>query len=82
MSGLIHRMPFGAEPVDGGVRFRLWAPDAREVSLLLEGPQRNSEVLLDGVGGGWREAVVTEAASSAGAPSVTVCTGSGSQGPT
>jgi maltooligosyltrehalose trehalohydrolase len=61
MSGLIHRMPFGAEPADGGVRFRLWAPDAREVSLLLEGPRRRAEVPLDGAGDGWREAVVAEA---------------------
>ena len=29
-------LPFGAEPVAGGVRFRLWAPRARKVLLLLE----------------------------------------------
>jgi malto-oligosyltrehalose trehalohydrolase len=28
-------MPFGAEIVDGGVRFRLWAPTADKVSLVL-----------------------------------------------
>jgi malto-oligosyltrehalose trehalohydrolase len=32
-----HKLPFGAEPVAGGVRFRLWAPNAREVSLRIEG---------------------------------------------
>lgn len=61
MSGLVHRMPFGAELVDHGVRFRLWAPDAREVSLLLEGPSRNSELPLESAAEGWRERVVAEA---------------------
>jgi maltooligosyltrehalose trehalohydrolase len=31
----VHTMPFGAEVCDGGVRFRLWAPAARRVELLL-----------------------------------------------
>jgi maltooligosyltrehalose trehalohydrolase len=31
-----HELPFGAEPNSGGVRFRLWAPRARDVSLALE----------------------------------------------
>ncbi|HEX8964227.1 MAG TPA: malto-oligosyltrehalose trehalohydrolase, partial [Rhodocyclaceae bacterium] len=30
-----HAMPFGAEVADGGVRFRLWAPSARQVDLCL-----------------------------------------------
>jgi malto-oligosyltrehalose trehalohydrolase len=30
-----HRMPFGAELVPDGVRFRLWAPKAREVAVAL-----------------------------------------------
>jgi malto-oligosyltrehalose trehalohydrolase len=30
-----HRMPFGAEIVEGGVRFRLWAPSAQRVGLCL-----------------------------------------------
>src|SRR5262249_112046 len=34
---LVHSMPFGAEVrADGAVRFRLWAPKARRVELLLE----------------------------------------------
>ena len=32
-----HKLPFGAEPVAGGVSFRLWAPRAAAVSLQLEG---------------------------------------------
>ena len=31
-----HELPFGAEPIAGGVRFRLWAPGAQSVVLLLE----------------------------------------------
>ena len=34
-----HKLPFGAEPVADGVRFRLWAPRAHNVELLLEAPQ-------------------------------------------
>jgi hypothetical protein len=31
-----HELPFGAELTADGVRFRIWAPRAREVALLLE----------------------------------------------
>jgi 1,4-alpha-glucan branching enzyme len=31
-----HAMPFGAELCDGGVRFRLWAPAAKRVEVVLE----------------------------------------------
>ena len=34
-----HKLPFGAELVADGVRFRLWAPRAHNVELLLEPPQ-------------------------------------------
>ena len=34
-----HKLPFGAEPAADGVRFRLWAPRAHKVELLLEAPQ-------------------------------------------
>ncbi len=34
----VHRLPFGAQPGDDGrVRFRLWAPDAADVALEIEG---------------------------------------------
>ncbi|WP_031555193.1 malto-oligosyltrehalose trehalohydrolase [Parvularcula oceani] len=52
-----HSMPFGAEITGDGVRFRLWAPDAQEVTLILEG-QAHEMPLRDN---GWREAVVPEA---------------------
>jgi malto-oligosyltrehalose trehalohydrolase len=54
-----HELPFGAELVAGGVRFRLWAPRARSVALRLDGvgdlPMASEE-------GGWF-ALTTEAAS-------------------
>jgi maltooligosyltrehalose trehalohydrolase len=49
-----HAMPFGAEVLgDGGVRFRLWAPGAQQVGLVLEG----REVGMKPAQGGWYEAV-------------------------
>src|SRR5262249_54264928 len=36
-----HAMPFGAELRDDGVRFRLWAPAARRVEVIVEHAQRN-----------------------------------------
>jgi 1,4-alpha-glucan branching enzyme len=36
----VHAMPFGAQITDEGVRFALWAPTAREVSLVLDGQER------------------------------------------
>src|SRR5215208_4141544 len=32
-----HELPFGAELVPDGARFRLWAPRTKSVSLVLEG---------------------------------------------
>ena len=37
----IHPMPFGAELENGAVRFRLWAPGAQSVALVLEGEEIN-----------------------------------------
>jgi malto-oligosyltrehalose trehalohydrolase len=49
-----HAMPFGAEVLgDGGVRFALWAPGARQVDLVL--PQQTTPMLP--VGEGWYERV-------------------------
>jgi maltooligosyltrehalose trehalohydrolase len=59
-----YAMPFGAECLDdGGVRFRLWAPDAERVTLQLEGVPGRGEVPLPAGEGGWREAIVAEAAA-------------------
>ncbi len=51
-------MPFGAELVAGGARFRLWAPDARRVVLRLEGPGAARDVAMQGGDDGWFAAVV------------------------
>lgn len=53
-----HGMPFSAAVIDGGVRFRLWAPSARDVALCLEG---GPELPMPEAGGGWRELVTREA---------------------
>jgi malto-oligosyltrehalose trehalohydrolase len=47
-----HEMPFGAESAPGGIRFRLWAPRAKAVSLRLEG-SRPSTVPMVCEGEGW-----------------------------
>ncbi len=54
-------MPFGAELLSEGVRFRLWAPDCRSVSLCIDGPQAASETPLQRSETGWYETVVAEA---------------------
>ena len=54
-------MPFGAETrEDGRTRFRLWAPSAKSVELVL-GPDRGRALEMPAQSGGWRE-LVTEAA--------------------
>ncbi|MBV8496682.1 MAG: malto-oligosyltrehalose trehalohydrolase [Gammaproteobacteria bacterium] len=56
-------MPFGAEVGDGAVRFRLWAPAARSVELMLE-TERGSELIeLSAAADGWFE-LVTDRASA------------------
>jgi maltooligosyltrehalose trehalohydrolase len=57
----VHRMPFGAALEDGGTRFRLWAPAARSVELLLArvgGAER--PVAMHACGDGWCEALVRD----------------------
>src|SRR5262249_27809688 len=55
-----HRMPFGAEArEDGTTRFRIWAPGARSVELVLEDPHRAFPVPRDA--GGWAEFSTREA---------------------
>ncbi len=56
-----HELPFGAELVAGGVRFRLWAPRARSVALRLDGVGDLPMVREEG---GWF--VLTTEAAAAG----------------
>ena len=48
-----HHMPFGAEPGDGGTHFRLWAPGARQVELLLGGDDGEHSLTLASHDDGW-----------------------------
>ena len=58
MTTFSHRMPFGAELGPAGVRFRLWAPDAKSVALCL-GTGGNERVLpLEPDASGWCETTV------------------------
>ena len=56
----IHQLPFGAEIVPGGVRFRLWAPAAKKVEVIFE-----REIEMQGRDG-WFEAVTKEARAGTG----------------
>jgi maltooligosyltrehalose trehalohydrolase len=52
-----HRMPFGAEIVERGTRFRLWAPAAPRVELELEIDGKPTRRAMTACGGGWFECV-------------------------
>jgi malto-oligosyltrehalose trehalohydrolase len=55
-----HELPFGAEATPGGVRFRLWAPHAKAVSLRLEGsPSSTAPMVCEG--DGWWVLMTTSA---------------------
>jgi maltooligosyltrehalose trehalohydrolase len=51
-------MPFGAEVGPEGTRFRLWAPGAERVVLLLEAPGLPAEVAARSEAGGWHRVEV------------------------
>lgn len=54
-----HRMPFGAEFMQAGkVRFRLWAPAAQQVMLLID---EQASIPMQAVGSGWYEHVSEQA---------------------
>jgi malto-oligosyltrehalose trehalohydrolase len=53
-----HSMPFGAEPDGAGrTRFRLWAPSARAVELMLADGARSRAVPMKRLEAGWHETV-------------------------
>ena len=65
-----HTMPFGAElRQDGATRFRLWAPGAKRVELVLgsgDGSQdAGAGLAMPAQPGGWYEAVVPETPAGA-----------------
>lgn len=55
-----HSMPFGAEPREGGVAFRLWAPALRQAILCLveRGAAGERRVPMEPRDGGWFESFV------------------------
>ena len=60
-----HRMPFGAGMVEPErTRFRLWAPAAREVALVLAQDGRNGRLAMQDAGDGWWEIVAPASASA------------------
>ena len=48
----VHAMPFGAAVRDGGVAFRLWAPGAALVDLVVDG---GATLRMTDAAGGWKE---------------------------
>ena len=51
-----HAMPFGAEvSAGGGTRFRLWAPAARQIDLLLVEGDTRRETAMTALDDGWFE---------------------------
>ncbi len=58
-----HAMPFGAHVLDqgAGVRFRLYAPGARDVVLLYDAGGGERRVTLEPKGGGWFETIRPDA---------------------
>lgn len=65
MTGVfVHDLPFGATVLaDGRVRFRLWAPSAPSVSLVIEnGPEEPMEA----IGGGWFERTTSSIGTGGG----------------
>src|SRR6478609_934650 len=56
-----HELPFGAERVADGVRFRLWAPGSKSVMLLLDSSSAGVLPMHSEDGGWW--ALTTDAAA-------------------
>jgi maltooligosyltrehalose trehalohydrolase len=59
-----HAMPFGAElREDGTTRFRLWAPGAKQIDVVLGAGDSAGAFEMTAQPGGWYEAVVRDAAA-------------------
>src|SRR4051812_49267854 len=58
-----HEMPFGAALAEGGVRFRLWAPAAKSVDLVLYDDGTPNAQSMTRQPEGWYE-LITPAASA------------------
>lgn len=61
-----HHMPFGAETDDlGGTRFRLWAPAARTVELVVESQPARTALPMGHLGEGWFEVHLSDVGAGA-----------------
>ncbi len=61
-----HDMPFGAATgADGSTRFRLWAPAASGVELVLSGPSGPADLVMGPREGGWFELTVPDIGAGA-----------------
>jgi maltooligosyltrehalose trehalohydrolase len=58
-----YSMPFGAEVCDGSVRFRLWAPKAKKVDVLIEQPALT--LPMSSLGNGWFELITAQVSAGA-----------------
>ena len=45
------KLPFGSSVESDGIRFRIWAPDARQVSVVIEGDAPTGSLMQRGTGG-------------------------------
>lgn len=55
------RMPIGAEVVDGGVHFRVWAPRSRKVAVQLDSGAKATAIELQPETGGYFSGLIPEA---------------------
>ena len=63
MSARVHEMPFGASVMeDGRVRFRLWAPGANRVDVMLSDCDPEHELAMQADAGGWFTLLTDQAA--------------------
>jgi malto-oligosyltrehalose trehalohydrolase len=62
--GRLHRMPFGVQPRANGVSFRLWAPGARRVDLMLYAKPAPRAIAMLPERGGWFEVFVATASAT------------------
>jgi maltooligosyltrehalose trehalohydrolase len=64
MAGAPRKLPIGAELVEGGVHFRVWAPAHQRVTLVLEAPDRR-DIALRAEGNGYHSLLVDTLAAGA-----------------
>jgi maltooligosyltrehalose trehalohydrolase len=62
--GVARRLPIGAELLEDGVHFRVWAPHWQRVTLVLEAPERR-EIALRAEGNGYHSLLVDTLAAGA-----------------